>query len=84
MKRIILLTIIVLCGVSLFAQTAIGSFSSHIAVNKFISVASDASTIYAATDNGLHNVSNLVSAVQFAKFFKPYKLKYSCPATNAF
>ena len=53
MKRIILLTIIVLCGVSLFAQTAIGSFSSHIAVNKFISVASDASTIYAATDNGL-------------------------------
>ena len=53
MKRSIFLTIILLSGVSLFAQTAIGSFRSHIAVNKFISVAVDASTIYAATDNGL-------------------------------
>ena len=50
MKRSIFLTIILLSGVSLFAQTAIGSFRSHIAVNKFISVAVDASTIYAATE----------------------------------
>ena len=36
-----------------FAQTAIGEFRSHVSMNKFLSVAVDDETVYAATDNGL-------------------------------
>lgn len=35
------------------AQTAIGEFHAHISMNKFLSVACDNETVYAATDNGL-------------------------------
>ena len=36
-----------------FAQSAIGSFQAHTAMHKFVSVAADATTIYAASTNGL-------------------------------
>ena len=35
------------------AQTAIGEFRSHVSMNKFLSVAADGETVYAASDNGL-------------------------------
>ena len=53
MKKHILLAIIVLSSAALFAQTAIGSFTAHTAMRVFSSVAVDATTIYAATNNGL-------------------------------
>lgn len=53
MRKHILLAIIVLYSVALTAQTAIGAFTAHSAMHVFKSVASDASTIYVASDNGL-------------------------------
>ncbi len=40
-------------SVSAFSQTAIGSFQAHTAMHTFTSVAVDAHTVYAASDNGL-------------------------------
>lgn len=42
-----------LLSLSVFSQTAIGSFNAHPAMHNFMSVAADATTIYAATNNGL-------------------------------
>lgn len=53
MKQYISLIIIVLSLVSGVAQTPVGHFRSHISLNSFFSVAEDANTVYAASDNGL-------------------------------
>ena len=53
MRKNILLTLMVLSSFALTAQTAIGSFTAHTAMHAFSSVAVDATTVYAATDNGL-------------------------------
>ena len=53
MKKYIVLIIIVICVFSGVGQSPIGHFSSHISLNRFFSVAADANTVYAATDNGL-------------------------------
>lgn len=53
MKRSVFLILILLCGVSIIAQTPVGSFRAHTAMHTFISVATDANTVYAASDNGL-------------------------------
>ena len=53
MKKCIALIIMQLLAVVSFAQSAIGSFQAHTAMNKFVSVATDATTVYAASVNGL-------------------------------
>lgn len=53
MRKPIVLTILVLSSVALAAQTAIGTFTAHTAMHAFSSVAADATTIYAASENGL-------------------------------
>lgn len=53
MKRSVFLIMILLGGVSILAQTPVGSFRAHTAMHAFISVAADANTVYAASDNGL-------------------------------
>jgi hypothetical protein len=53
MRKHIVLAIFVLSSVVLTAQTAIGKFTAHTAMHAFSSVAVDATTVYAATDNGL-------------------------------
>ncbi len=53
MKKYISLAIIVLSAFSGVAQIPVGQFRSHISLNRFFSVAVDANTVYAATDNGL-------------------------------
>ena len=53
MKKCIALIIMQLLAAVSFAQSAIGSFQAHTAMNKFMSVATDATTVYAASVNGL-------------------------------
>lgn len=53
MKKCIVLIIMQLLAVAGFAQSAVGSFQAHTAMHKFVSVAADATTIYAASTNGL-------------------------------
>ena len=52
MKRYLII-LLFMSSVWAFAQTAIGEFRPHVSMNKFLSVAADDETVYAATDNGL-------------------------------
>ena len=53
MKKCIVLIIMQMLAAAGFSQSAIGSFQAHTAMHKFLSVAADATTIYAASTNGL-------------------------------
>ena len=53
MKQYVVLISMVLCLFTGVGQTPIGHFRSHISLNRFFSVAVDANTVYAATENGL-------------------------------
>ena len=53
MKKCTILIIMLLSAFAAFSQTAIGSFQAHAAMHSFSTVAVDATTVYAATDNGL-------------------------------
>ena len=53
MKKYIALIVIALSLSSGVGQTPVGHFRSHISLRSFFSVAADANTVYAATDNGL-------------------------------
>ena len=53
MKKILIVLLCTFTAVSAIAQTAIGEFRSHVSMNKFLSVAADNETVYAASDNGL-------------------------------
>ena len=53
MKKYLIIYLFSLMSVWAVAQTAIGEFRSHVSMNKFLSVAADGETVYAASDNGL-------------------------------
>ena len=53
MKKYMIIYLFSLMSVWAVAQTAIGEFRSHVSMNKFLSVAVDGETVYAASDNGL-------------------------------
>ena len=53
MKKYLIVLLLSFSSVWAFAQTAIGEFRAHVSMNKFLSVASDNETVYAASDNGL-------------------------------
>ena len=53
MKKYLIVLFFSFLAVLAVAQTARGEFRAHISLNKFLSVASDNETVYAATDNGL-------------------------------
>ena len=53
MKKYLIVLFFSFLAVWAVAQTAIGEFRAHVSMNKFLSVASDNETVYAATDNGL-------------------------------
>ena len=53
MKKYLIIYLFSLMSVWAVAQTAIGEFRSHVSMNKFLSVAVDGETVYAASDNGL-------------------------------
>ena len=53
MKKILNTFLFSLLMLGSVAQTAIGEFRAHVSMNKFLSVAVDDETVYAASDNGL-------------------------------
>lgn len=53
MKKTIFIFVVALFPLFSFAQSAIGTFRSHLALSRFVSVAADDETIYAAAENGL-------------------------------
>lgn len=53
MKKHLFLFVVAFFPLFSFAQTAIGTFQSHLTLSGFVSVAADKETIYAAGENGL-------------------------------
>ena len=53
MKKILFIFFVALFPIFAVAQSAIGTFHSHLSLSRFLSVAADDETIYAAGENGL-------------------------------
>ena len=53
MRKYLIVFLLSFLAVWAVAQTALGEFRAHVSMNKFLSVASDNETVYAATNNGL-------------------------------
>lgn len=53
MKKYLIVLLFIFPAVWAVAQTAIGEFRAHVPMNKFLSVAVDDETVYAAANNGL-------------------------------
>ena len=53
MKKTLLTLLAIALSISVYCQTAIGQFRSHIPLHKFHSVTADDKYVYAASENGL-------------------------------